>query len=611
MSLAPRTILPALTVCLVIFASANKAAPQGVRQPPKEIGGSTVRGAVTYADTGRPLRNARVMLLANDNGPGTTIGITDFRGEFMMRHVPAGRFALIVDSPGILKPQDFGRVQSQLIARFRLSDKRDLFTEVVVNGSDSVNVKLQALRGGVITGRVVTEDDQPSADANLKILRSENGKWAPVSTDIGDLPSDVKGLKTDAKGVYRIAGLPAGDYLVCVHEAYIATDGKPIEEGGYMNAQLMVAYYPSATNIKDAQAITVVEGSESTGIDIRLPERAAYTMSGKVLAPDNAPAAYAQVMISRIDGAGDVDESIETRTTSEEDGSWRLMGVPAGEYLLTISGSVRVITREGGTYISVLPKKIKVRVENGDVIVPDVRLRYGATVGGKVTVDGKIPKRGFGLFPGLVTADDENVGARAAFNPLDPGRHRYPTGDEYVREDGSFQMLAVAPGKYWFELPWRAEEGMYLKAVTRKGVDLMQSPLTVTAETVIDDVVVAIATDVATIEGELALPPGQPEATQKRAARDVIVVLAPATEATRRNTGGKLLLVQADGQGRFSFACAPGEYFVTAFTSAQVKNLPGPLTDEYFQKDTQKYTRVKVRAAEKLKGLTIRVDFKN
>jgi len=70
-------------------------------------------------------------------------------------------------------------------------------------------------------------------------------------------------------------------------------------------------------------------------------------------------------------------------------------------------------------------------------------------------------------------------------------------------------------------------------------------------------------------------------------------------------------MVQADAQGRFSFAGAPGEYFVTAFTSAQVKNLPGPLTDEYFQKDTQKYTRVKVRAAEKLKGLTIRVDFKN
>ena len=75
--------------------------------------------------------------------------------------------------------------------------------------------------------------------------------------------------------------------------------------------------------------------------------------------------------------------------------------------------------------------------------------------------------------------------------------------------------------------------------------------------------------------------------------------------------GGKLLMVQPDAQGKFSLTCAPGEYFVTAFTAAQIKNLPGQLDDEYFKKDTQKFTRVKVRSAEKLKGLTIQVDFKN
>src|SRR5689334_6065803 len=123
MSLAARTILLALAVSLLNIAPANKVAAQAIPQAPTKPGGSTVRGVVTYADTGRPLRNARVMLLANDNGPGTTTGITDFRGEFIMRHVPAGRFALIIDAPGILKPQEFGRAQSQLISRFRLSDK--------------------------------------------------------------------------------------------------------------------------------------------------------------------------------------------------------------------------------------------------------------------------------------------------------------------------------------------------------------------------------------------------------------------------------------------------------------------------------------------------------
>jgi hypothetical protein len=591
----------------LIIASADKVATQSLPQPAKKTAGSTVRGVVTYADTGRPLRNARVLLLANDNGPGTTFEITDLRGEFVMENVPAGRFALIIDAPGILKPQQYGRVQSQLIAQFRLSDKRDLFTEVVVNGTDSVNVKLQAVRGGVITGRIVTEDDQPVADANVKILRNENGKWAPVSSAIIDLPSDDVGLKTDAKGIYRIAGLPAGDYLVCVFEGFIATDGKPIEDGGYQNAQLMVAYYPSATNVKAAQAITVVEGSESTGIDIRLPERVAYSMSGRVFGPDNDPAAYGQIIVERTDEAGDGEEFVQTMTTSETDGSWRLPGVPAGDYVVTIGGSVRVGTQENAGYIAVLPKTLKVRVDNADVIVPDAKLAYGATIAGKVTVDGKIPQRTLGLFPELVTADDEKPNARVADNLAAERRHRYTTGDEYVKEDGSFRMPAVAPGKYWFELPWRAEAGLYLKAVTRKGVDLMQSPLNVAGDAVVDDVVVTFGADIATIEGELTFS----DEKQKRTARDVTIVLAPATEATRRNRGGKLLIVQADAQGRFSFNCAPGEYFVTAFTAAQIKNVAGPLNDEYFKKDTQKSMRVKVRAAEKLKGLTIRVDDKN
>jgi hypothetical protein len=610
-----RTILPAFAVCLVIFASADKVAMQAIPKPPEKSAGSTILGVVTYADTGRPLRNAQLLLLANDGGPGTTTGVTDGRGEFVLAGIPAGRFVLVIDAPGILRPQEYRGVQNQLVAQFKLSDKRELFTEVVVNGTDSVSVKVQAVRGGVITGRVVSEDDQPIGDANVKLLRRENGKWLPVDSAASDVPFDPKGLKTDSRGVYRIAGLPSGDYLVRVYEGVIGTDGKPIEDGGYINASLMAAYYPSATSIKDAQTITVVEGSESTGIDIRLPERTPYTLSGKALGPESKPAAYAQIIVERTDELGNVGDLVHTSTTSDTEGSWRLTGVSAGDYVLTIGGSIRVGTQERGGYLTTVPKRIKVRVANGDVIVPDAILSPGSTISGKVTLDGKLPKNPYGLFPAIVAVDSENVGARSGSNPLLPGRRRFASGSEYVKQDGSFQMQAVAPGKYWFELPGRADERTYLKAVTRKGVDLMQSPLKVTADTDIDDVVVALATDFATIEGEIAFAENQPEGQQdgslKRAARDAIVVLAPATDATRRVGGGELLMVPADAQGKFSFSCAPGEYFVTVFTSVQINALSGPLTDEYFKHDSKRFTRVKVRSAEKLKGLSIPVGVKN
>ena len=78
-----RKIIPALAVCLVIFAPASKVAAQAIPAPPKKIGGSTIRGVVTYADTGRPLRNALVRLLANNGGEGSSSVVSDRRGEFV------------------------------------------------------------------------------------------------------------------------------------------------------------------------------------------------------------------------------------------------------------------------------------------------------------------------------------------------------------------------------------------------------------------------------------------------------------------------------------------------------------------------------------------------
>ncbi len=143
------------------------------------------------------------------------------------------------------------------------------------------------------------------------------------------------------------------------------------------------------------------------------------------------------------------------------------------------------------------------------------------------------------------------------------------------------------------------KQKFYLKSVTRKGVDLTQAPIKLKDETVLDDVVVALGSDFASIEGELTLSDGQ----AKRSLRDAVVVLAPANDATRR-VAPELHTVQPDVAGRFNFTCAPGEYFVVALTPAQLKNLP-PITDEYFKNDTKKFTRIKVRAAEKLPDLKI------
>ena len=62
---------------------------------------------------------------------------------------------------------------------------------------------------------------------------------------------------------------------------------------------------------------------------------------------------------------------------------------------------------------------------------------------------------------------------------------------------------------------------------------------------------------------------------------------------------------QPDPQGKFSFQCGPGEYFVTALTRAEIEKLKTPITEDYFKQDNQKFVRVKVAAGEKLKGVAL------
>jgi len=66
-----------------------------------------------------------------------------------------------------------------------------------------------------------------------------------------------------------------------------------------------------------------------------------------------------------------------------------------------------------------------------------------------------------------------------------------------------------------------------------------------------------------------------------------------------------LMMSQPDAQGKFSFQCGPGEYFVTALTRAEIEKLKTPITEDYFKQDNQKFVRVKVAAGEKLKGVAL------
>lgn len=587
------TSVAALALCLGIQAPRIR-----VQDRPAPVQGhSTIRGVATYADTGRPVRYAAVQLMNDETGEWTESGVwTNRHGAFVVQNIPAGRYVVFVNSPGLLKPPELWTSPGSMIARLRLSGAT--FTDAVVNGTDSVDVRVQAVRGGVITGRVVTEDDQPLADADIKLLKRENGKWTPFGT--WNRYSSGEKIKTDPGGVYRVAGLPAGEYLVRVSEGDTQSerDAQP-EDGAYTNGFFMAAYYPDAVAIKDAQAVTVIEGSESTGVDIRMPERAAHRVSGTVkFGPDNEPGAFAEVLIERTDEVGYSDGGVTGATTARADdnGKWEVQGLPAGDYSIKVGGAVKVGPPNAGTHVTVAPKRIPIRVEYDDVVVPEIKLSRGSTIKGKVTWDGNPPKDNYFQ----VLAIPASRLSSGADSDVEPGADALFSGS--LGLDGSFWILGLPAGKYSIRL-WgpQANEKYYVKSVTRKGVDLKQSLLKVGEDTEIKDVVIALATDFATVEGQLT----QPEASARLDLQTAVVILAPANDATRR-LNRELLTIQPDAKGKFVAKCAPGEYFLTAVTPTEIKNLAKPISDDYFKDNKRKFERVKVKAGEQLKGVTLR-----
>src|SRR6185503_8659548 len=148
----------------------------------------------------------------------------------------------------------------------------------------------------------------------------------------------------------------------------------------------MVAFHPSATSIKQAQAVTVVEGAESSGIDIRLPDRVPRTISGTVtFGPNNEPGGFAEILIERPDESG-FGSVLDVSMRADDDGKWIVRGVPAGEYDVKFGGSVRVGSSEDGGHISVAIKKVRVTVSNEDVVL-NIKLAAGATVAGTIRID--------------------------------------------------------------------------------------------------------------------------------------------------------------------------------------------------------------------------------
>lgn len=426
-----------------VISSGVLGPPQAPAQPrdPRAArvqGTGSISGRVTAADTGVPIRRAVVTLPAQRRSVHT-----DHEGRYTFTELPPGQYSIFVTvgpHRADYQPASYGvpAGMSGVVLRARPVELAD--------GQRLENVDIALQPSGAITGAVLDVDGRPLSRVGVSVMMLRPGFE----------PQQRGGAQTDDRGMYRIFGLAAGDYVV---RAIPQSGGMSMEVEGDPTG-FAPTYAPGTPDIGSATRIRLARGAEATA-DIRLLETRVFSIRGVLLNSRGEASSTSSVMLARV---GDVGGSM-MGTGVNQTGEFTFRGVPAGSY--EIIGRHAPQRRPGVMISGPDPDQefasVTVEVGNADVDNLLIATRPGATVTGQIAFEGPAP-----------------AGGRANIFVQNPERRQYMgspavevQGDTFVLTNVFTPVLlrGSAGGRAWG-----------LKAVLLRGRDITDEPVAFTAK---------------------------------------------------------------------------------------------------------------------------------
>ena len=577
--------------------------------PPEPPANSTMRGRVYYEDTGRPVRRASIMFLRSDSGgPGEISGLTDGDGNFLIKNVSAGTYFPVINAPGVVSPiayLDFSKMGLGGGGNDREALEQALinFDKIVVDGVNEAFVQIRAKRGGAISGRVIYENGDPVIGSKVEILRKVNGKYISVIPSFSSIMSMFTSGgsgngQTDDRGMYRFSGLPQGEYVVKVSESVRHADND--DRGGSPDAfmlslllgsknSLLTFYFPDATDLKDAQALNILLGQEQGEVNITIPDKGLFTLSGKVVSrKDKKLLAGARISLQK---KGQTEFSIfsnmgrDTNTcVTDEQGNWRFKDLPKGEYSLSVTpdnspqdydpedepddeSTINVAKTKKSISLPKFAKAFKdVQVEDKNLEDVIVELGYGATVAGSVSVEGN---KAMPMNVSIQALGDREEPLSTAtvynynFEGSSSANRAMPSIPQKINSE--FKLENIAAGK--ITLKFNVSDDNYYVKSARSGMkDLLAGPVDITEGETLSGVRVVLAKDTGTLKGKVL-------DVQDHPAPGVAVLVVPTDPGKR--SAGFFKNARSDSEGKFEIKLAPGEYAILFLKAGIMES--GPL----------------------------------
>jgi hypothetical protein len=334
-----------------------------------------VLGRVVDAGTGRPIAGAIVTpggTAATPEPPATDPArvITDGEGHFVLRGLVKGSLVLTATKGGYVDARSGQRRPGGTTQPIPIAP-----------GQWKTDIELRMWKYASIAGTIVDEAGDPVVGTRvqslLKTFVAGRRRFTPATEAV-----------TDDRGVYRIARLIPGEYVVAMPSTQISvptevmesfftgapiSDSKRLELSREMNsigsaiapagspyamkageqtfslapgtvgpivtgAATLVypaTYYPTAPSPGQAALVTLRSGEERGGIDLQVRPVRGVRVSGTLSGPDGPLAATGIRLLLR--GA---DDAIEPRATAatmtDSSGGFTFAAVPAGQYLLSV-----------------------------------------------------------------------------------------------------------------------------------------------------------------------------------------------------------------------------------------------------------------------------------
>jgi hypothetical protein len=518
----------AAVLCAFVAAQASSGSQVPARDAPTpRPGTASISGRVTDRETGQPL--ADVTVSVERRGPGRAsderhITRSDRQGRFELTDLPAGEYYLAA------RPSNYR--MTHLLQYFgdslpsTLSRPRPREPLVLRDGEVRENADIALWRSLAINGHIIDEMGEPLT--NVPVIVEDWRSSSQMATFIQ--------RHSDDRGIFRVFGLPPGQYRVCADVRVF--DGV----GDFERTRPVRTCYPSATSDAEAQPV-VLSTTESGDIEIRLQRSRVFSVSGTIISASGLP----------LDGihAGIVyaekNRSMSTNVAVQPGGQFIVRGLIPGDYAIRVDSGAHASTAAPEREVAYVPLRIASSNIEGLVVVTSKTAR----VRGRVTFEDGAPE-----------ALPKSMSVTVVFD-LSTSRMILagsPSAD--VKDDLTFELTGMF-GPHMLTMRGLAP-GYVVRAVRYDGRDITYLPTDFKDSSEARPVEIVLSSRGARLTGRVHDDRGNPT-------REGVVALFPADSArwNQESLNAGQASIKDDGTFRIG-PVPPGEYVILAMSPEAV-----------------------------------------